>query len=407
MATDSNNSRPRARRSRKYHRNGNMKITIESNKTLLDILDDKRKVLKLLIIIVVLAMTIFIGLSFITVSIKSVYPYNSIRVNAFGTTTMQSEDKEIHYWLFNTAELWANSGIHVKEGDKLTIRSSGKFNTAIHHMINAAETNNYNFDWLGPEGSKDYDKRDEQRMDFRIFKKLPANALIMQVVPDTNNVLSDNLITPTSRNRNDIYYIGKERVDLIVQKEGNLHFAVNDIVLTNGVIEKMIKRNDSLVKDAIKNQVIDSILNKDSIKPESCWYSLCQKLHDVLNIDSIDSIERATNGRARKQDIYCLLDKDSIKCEIISKQFDSIFSHDEKMWRKFNKKFMDFGPAPGHNDDFSKDCNEMTYYRDSIVKLHKEYKKTITDSIGTYYNAWFDDNIGSFLIVVEHTKSKP
>lgn len=339
MDADPNNSRPRTRRSRKYHRNGNMKITIESNKTLLDILDDKRKVLKLLIIIVVLAMTIFIGLSFITVSIKSVYPYNSIRVNAFGTTTMQSEDKEIHYWLFNTAELWANSGIHVKEGDRLTIRSSGKFNTAIHHMINAAESNNYNYNWSGPEGSKVYDKRDEQRMDFRISKKIQANALIMQVVPDTSDVLSADLITNNSRNKNDIYCIGKECVDLIVQKEGNLHFAVNDIVLTRNIIDQMIEQNN-------------------------------------------DSIESAAKRKKLKMS--------------------------DSTWTSLNKEFMDFGPAPGSGHyTISKECNEMTYYRDSSVKFHKKYRKSITDSIGTYYNAWFDDNVGSFLIVVEHTKSKP
>lgn len=360
MATDSNNSRPRTRRSRKYHRNGNMKITIESNKTLLDILDDKRKVLKLLIIIVVLAMTIFIGLSFITVSIKSVYPYNSIRVNAFGATTMQSEDREIHYWLFNTAELWANSGIHVKEGDRLTIRSSGKFNTAIHHMINAAESNDFNIDWLGPEGGKSSQKRDEQRMDFRIFTKLPANALIMQVVPDTCNALSVSLITRNPRNKNDIYFIGKERVDLIVQKEGNLHFAVNDIVLTEDVINRMIKQND----DSIGSRMM--------------------KL-----IDSIGSTKRkGDHGLDLKK--WREINKESYM----------------DAWRMLNKEFLGFGPAPGQ-DKIWDTCNEMTYYRDSIVKTHKKYHKTITDSVGTYYNAWFDDNVGSFLIVVERIKSKP
>lgn len=349
MATDLNNSRPRTRRSRKYHRNRNMKITIESNKTLLEILDDKRKVMKLLIIIVVLAMTIFIGLSFVTVSIKSVYPYNSIMVNAFGTTTMQDEDKEIHYWLFNTAELWANSGIYVEKGDRLTIRSSGKFNTAIHHMIHAADSNSYNFDWLGSEGSKSNKKRDEQRMDFRIFSKLPANALIMQVAPD--DVSIDSLITCKDENKKGIYFIGKERVDFIVPNEGYLRFAVNDIVLTEDVINKMIARNDSLIRDAI---------------------------------------------------IKSLQDKSSIKSEIMSKQVDSLFS-DEETWRKFNKEFLDFGPAPKYNK-LTKDTNEMTYYRDFHKKMYDEKS---TDSVGTYYNAWFDDNVGSFLIAVEHIKSKP
>lgn len=136
--------------------------------------------------------------------------------------------------------------------------------------------------------------------------------------------------------------------------EGYLRFAVNDIVLTEDVINKMIARNDSLIRDAIINS---------------------------------------------------LQDESSIKSEIMSKQVDSLFS-DEETWRKFNKKFLDFGSAPRCNK-LTKDTNEMTYYRDSIVKIHKEHYKTITDSVGTYYNAWFDDNAGSFLIVVEHKKSKP
>lgn len=384
MATDLNNSRPQTGRSRKYHRNRNMKITIESNKTLLEILDDKRKVMKLLIIIVVLAMTIFIGLSFVTVSIKSVYPYNSIKVNAFGTTTMQDEDREIHYWLFNTAELWANSGIYVEKGDRLTIRSSGKFNTAIHHMVNAANSNNYNSYWIEPDGHEKDSDRGKLRAEFRIEPDQPVDALIMQVIPydsiQKSKIEIEKFLLHNDKNKDNIYFIGKEYVDLRIRESGYLHFAVNDIVLRKEVIEDMRKRNDSLIKDAIKNQVIDSILNKDSIKPKSCWYSLCRK---------IDSIERATKGRARKQDIYCLLDKDSIKCEIISKRVDSIFSHDEKMWRNFNAKFLDFGPYPGQKK-ITKDTNEMTYYKDS-----------------GYYNAWFDDNLGSFLIVIEHKKDKP
>ena len=66
-----------------------------------------RVLLSLFCVIVVL----FVGIAFVVISIKSFYPYNSIRTNLYGATIMENEDTEISYWLFNTAELWANSGI--------------------------------------------------------------------------------------------------------------------------------------------------------------------------------------------------------------------------------------------------------------------------------------------------------
>lgn len=391
MATDLNNSRPRTRRSRKYHRNGNMKITIESNKTLLDILDDKRKVLKLLIIIIVLAMTIFIGLSFVTVSIKSVYPYNSIRVNAFGTTTMQDDDREIHYWLFNTAELWANSGIYVEKGDKLTIRSSGKYNTAIHHMVNAADSNKINSDWIGPDGHEKDSDRGKLRAEFRIKQDQPVDAIIMLSIPIDSIQKYKNGTEYFRKHydkiKDDIFFIGKECVDLQMRESGYLHFAVNDIFLSKDVIKKMRERNDSLIKDAIERQVMDALQKEiDCYECKNGSVPDKQKINTLLK--KINSIE-STNGRqVTKQKVDALLKKYPIDTKAFHNKTDSFFK-DEKTWRNFNAKFLDFGPYPGQKE-ITKDCNEMTYYKDS-----------------GYYNAWFDDNLGSFLIVIEHKKDKP
>lgn len=314
-------------------RKENMKITIESNKTLLDILDDKRKVLKLVTIIVVLVLTIFIGLAFVTVTVKSVYPYNIIRVNTFGTTTMESENKEINYWLFNTAELWANSGIRVEKGDILTIRSSGKFNTAIHHMVNAAN-DNYKFTsgWIGPDGHQKESVRDSYRAKYRLRKNETADALIMQVVPIGKDVFKDTLYTSNKNNVDNIYFIGKERIDLHISETGILHFAVNDIVLTEKVINAMMHENDSLIRAALGSEV----------------------------------------------------------------------THIDSLWGEKNKEFFAFGKTPGGKCNNIE--NEMTYYLNDAVAKHKDVNATPSDNINTYYNAWYDDNLGSFLIVVERKK---
>ena len=159
-------------------------------------------------------------------------------------------------------------------------------------------------------------------------------------------------------------------------------------MLRKEVIEEMRERNDSLIKDAIERQVIDSLQKKIDL----CTLANDGKLDEQkikCLLDGIDSI-KSTNGRqVTRQEINDLLQKYPTNCKtaIINKA-DAFFKKDE-VWRKFNAEFLDFGLYPGQKE-ITKDCNEMTYYIDSI-----------------YEKAWFDDNLGSFLIVVEHKKDKP
>ena len=135
-----------------------------------------RVLLSLFCVIVVL----FVGLAFVVISIKSFYPYNSIRTNLYGATIMENEDTEISYWLFNTAELWANSGIEVKKGDVLTIRASGASHTAIHHLVEDAGSNKALRDkWVGTGGTRPTGStRDKYRREYRIARNLPEGILL-------------------------------------------------------------------------------------------------------------------------------------------------------------------------------------------------------------------------------------
>ena len=93
------------------------------------------------------------------------------------------EDTEISYWLFNTAELWANSGIEVKKGDVLTIRASGASHTAIHHLVEDAGSNKTLRDkWVGTGGTRPTGStRDKYRREYRIARNLPEGILLMGV----------------------------------------------------------------------------------------------------------------------------------------------------------------------------------------------------------------------------------
>jgi hypothetical protein len=316
-------------------------VVIESNKSILGVLDDWKSTGKIIGVLFILVFTIFIALAFVTIAIKRIYPYNDIKVSTLGAIIMQNEDKEIIYELFNTADLWANSGIKVKAGDILTIRASGRYHTAIHHLVDDARDNKELEDkWISTDGERKRGNiRDSLRAQYRIFKNKPQDALLMQVIrEDKQEYLKDATLTNKNdsiirdsylafentpkisvneeknngnikdlkenlQKRENFYFIGKEREDLHIFEGGILHFAVNNIVLTNSVIDKMIE------------------------------------------------FGKANGGVAT------------------------------------NFGGLQFGKHP-NKDTISDESNEMTYYRDH-----------------DYYNAWYDDNVGSFLIVIERKKA--
>lgn len=232
-----------------------MKIEINKYGHLIKALDDNRKVAKAVVFVSIVLILVIVGLSLIAMTVKRFYPYNTIGTNVYGATIIENEDKEVIYWLFNTADLWANTGIEVQEGDVITVRASGAYHTAIHHLIADADRNNeLQEDWISPLGGKSPSKKDEARADFRIAKDADWGEILMQVIPskESDKIKKDGKFDPTYANyldggktdkevKPDIYIIGTEKRDIRIRQSGILHFAVNDIVLTITNIEKMQK----------------------------------------------------------------------------------------------------------------------------------------------------------------------
>lgn len=351
-----------AKRGRRREKNAEERLTIEITryKPFIDIVSDINRMARVALLITLVTCLVFIGLLVITLTVKRVYPYNDIRTNAVGATTIKDEKKDVIYWLFNTSELWANSGIYVKEGDILNIRASGLSHTAIHHLVQDAELNReLREPWSGTAGI-DYklSPKDLLRAGWRIIPNRPHDALVMQVIPasessargkliGTDYLTADNPGLP--ERKNDIYYIGKERTELHINTEGYMHFAVNDIVLTQKVIygmmldnaEKMAEKADS-VNGTARAKAIKALreqFERENTRPEGEYKELIEEL----------------KNRAELKDIY----------------------------GRYNGECYSFGPS-GESGENEWTDNEMTFY-----------------SRKGYSHAWFDDNVGSFLIVIE------
>lgn len=342
-------------------------IDIRQFQTFLNILDSKKSTAKVIIALLVLTTAIFTSLAFVAIAIKSFYPYNEIKTNMFGATTMKNEEVELTYWLFNTSELWANSGIKVKKGDILTIRASGKNNTSIHHLVNSAHNNMIpRYKWVGTEGEV---RQRQTRTEFRIYPGRNPDALIMQVIPeriDITNIEKDSThyLHPkynSLQNEKEIkktyerfYYIGKERTNLHIAQDGILHFAVNDIVLTPECIKAIRNRNNFIIENnndttgfSKYKKTITEIREKTDTTEQIKMFSSISQIHKKWNEANVEALY--------------------------------LGSHPEPLIKDFE---------PLKNAVFPS-YNELDYYEDN-----------------NYYNAWFDDNIGSFLIVIEKRKNQ-
>lgn len=366
--TDQNKKRQRKTKKQQESKES-QKITIElyKYKTLIDALEDPKKVSRVVITIFLIGILLFSGITVITVAIKRLYPYSDITTNGLGATTIKNEKKEVSYWLFNTATLWANSGINVKKGDIITIRASGKSHTAIHHLYEAALGNTEKTnEWVGSEGELDSEEKDPAtyaRRRFRIFPDMPSGALLMQIVTDGAQTPLDY---PEDKEQNNFFFIGKERQNIYINNNGTLHFAVNDIILDRPTIINMMWEN---IRQQYKNgnvktkELVDKFFQNDK--------ELAEELNNnkLLNLTDTDFKQW----------------KD--KPDRIKALFEAVFEEDILKHNKIG--VMRLGIT--HVDTC--DMCELSYY----------YGKTNEDQDKRCKTVWFDDNIGSFLIVVEKT----
>lgn len=335
--------------SKQSNKDQQLHIHIERWQDFVDILDDGKKVLMLSVVVVIIGLTLFSGITFIILQLKKSFTYSDITTNALGVTTLRDEQKEVSYFLFNTATLWANSGIEVKEGDVISVHSSGSAHTAIHHLHNAGEKNyRPDEDYFDADGGRfnNISERDKARRKYRLVPDLPNNALIMQVY---NGNFKPPYRAKTDEQKKNFYYVAKHRENILIHESGTLYFAINDIVLDSETIKKMMRDNFNFIDTAntnITNEERQFINRKKNLlKKQKDQKKLSEKEYELTYKDYI------TYKALRKKALY---------------EFGPYYDEKEKCIDTLTLK------------------TEMDYYLEH-----------------NYTTAWFDDNVGSFLIVVE------
>lgn len=286
--------------------NKRMEIEITKYKKIVETFNHPRALAKLILVFATIIILVFLGVSLIALIVKSYYPYKAVNSNEYGATFIRNEDDEVIYWLFNTADLWANSGIEVKEGEIISVRTSGAANTAIHHLVKDADSNNkLQYPWYNPNGRGHYefDTSTKKRLKHKIAPKFENDIILMQIVPSdwqldrndffwTRNNGRDSTTCFTD-GRNDkninedlyIYAIGDKNENIRIPRDGILYFAVNDIALTPTILASMLKE-DSGVKN--KNLLNLGKSPQKELKTELHYYKET-KFVDAWYVDNVGS----------------------------------------------------------------------------------------------------------------------
>ena len=389
-----------------------MEIEISRYKTLVEALGDPKRVVRMIILLSVVAIILAFGIIGIIYGIKRYYPYKSINSNDYGATFIKDEDNEIIYWLFNTADLWANSGIEVKEGDVISVHTSGAFHPSIHHLVQDADSNIKLRDpWVlsGGKGRLEFGQlysQEKARDKFRIAPYAPFSVILMQVIP---NEIVDNdrgwIREPAyapyvdgkenKAVRPDIYVIGQGKESIRIRTDGELHFAVNDVPLTYNNIDSM---------ERYENEHHGEIEFKEV---RGVWYCTPEEsFKSIFNWTALDNVINFSDWFSRE----------AKEGEIISTEF-------------WNKDYLRQMRIINDSGVFDTSYLNMNKKIEIIHELPKAYDTTTVAYLNQlkgkgliknfwppreneYYkdrkfvDAWFVDNVGSFMIVIERKTDK-
>lgn len=366
-----------------------MEIEITRYKGIVTAFNSPRTLAKLIIVTSLILVLVFFGISVIALVIKNYYPYKTVNSNEYGATIIENEDNEVIYWLFNTADLWANSGIHVKKGDVISVRASGAFHSSIHHLVEDADSNRMRRNWVKPVGGPNQSPptdREKSRSSYRISSEQEFNTLLMQVIPESvelrdgngnwtikNACYLDGRKKETKNNNQtidhnlsiypDIYAIGAERDKITIRSDGVLHFAVNDIALTRNIIMEMKE----------KVQIGGPERNyKDTSKLEIGYFPIPNKKDTNLLNDLLEGMGKiGFSGNASDTMIF---GREPTKKNDWDKNYRCLYNH-------LNKRLTE----------------DTVFYR-------KNYTELDYYLIRNFVDAWFVDNAGSYLIVIERKK---
>lgn len=319
------------------------------------------RVLRFVMVMTALVMSVTFILHYSIVYIRDVLFYKTeLETNSMGAFTPRTgTGTEYGIFLFNTAELWANSGIRISKGDEVRISISGSFHSSFADLVNDSRGNNSSPEirWIHMSKKDSIAKKDSPaKADKKYYlysQWHEKSKSYYENSPDTNTVHFGTAfcaIAPEYFSGDpldsllDIHVLNGEKFE--AKTSGVLRFAVNDVVLNDDIICQMIYEKAPR-------------LRKDSISIETFKQKANSLREEFLNFRS-DPTKNDTSIRNERKETY--------------------------------NKFKDLsgGSFPTNTFGFSETNNEIEIFRHYIEQPYKEG-----------FQPWYDDNVGQLLACVE------
>lgn len=176
-------------------------------------------------------------------------------INSQGAIVIPQDCGQEHYiYLFNSATCWANTGIKVLEGDEIELSASGSFFGKIAQMDSCANNNSkpqYPRTIISYYKKSYADENEEDTITQPIRQLLMYNtgetrfgSLLMLIKEDDENFLYDSKDDDGGRFIQIDFKGESEPPHISVKKSGVIYFAVNDIYLSDRVLQTIKKDPD-------------------------------------------------------------------------------------------------------------------------------------------------------------------
>ncbi len=161
-------------------------------------------------------------------------------------------------FLFNASDLWADTGIQVREGDRIKITASGAIHTSLNDIHDAAAANRRpSYPWVGSNlrklTARHRQDPEQFRLDSFVYKGMYDDlelaidtasyygAILYQIRPGSVACQPEpgGGATPHA----EVYRLDDHAGYFAVPRSGTLYFAINDIYLTDRLIRQMGAEN--------------------------------------------------------------------------------------------------------------------------------------------------------------------
>ena len=191
--------------------------------------------LNMIILVSALLMAALVIVAMVSFFLRDVLlPNTSYSVNDRGALAFnQPLKREQYMFLLNTAVMWADSGIEILEGDKVTITVSGTFYSDIHELVTSARDNSmlsfayYDQRYTTGPGSP-----------YTMMPEKPFGVLLYQIQTPGHECDITGLDTDSGRCgafENNM----TQNVSFTSKASGILHFSVNDIPITGPLLDTL------------------------------------------------------------------------------------------------------------------------------------------------------------------------